>query len=70
MIKNVYSINGDLDNQSEVNDVTLRENIELKKSSTYLFLKISVTLIQKHQVLLKVNQSLAKKGFSGLKITV
>ena len=29
VIKNVYSINGDLDNQSEVNDVTLRENIEL-----------------------------------------
>ena len=25
VIKNVYSINGDLDNQSEVNDVTLRE---------------------------------------------
>ena len=37
VIKNVYSINGDLDNQSEVNDVTLRENIELDelKAKTY-----------------------------------
>ena len=36
VIKNVYSINGDLDNQSEVNDVTLRENIELDElKATY-----------------------------------
>ena len=29
VIKNVYSINGDLDNQSEVNDVTFKRDIEL-----------------------------------------
>ena len=66
VIKNVYSINGDLDNQSEVNDVTLRENIELDELKAHTVLE-DIGYFDTKASSIAQSKSLAKKGFSGLK---
>lgn len=67
VIKNVYSINGDLDNQSEVNDVTLRENIELDELKAAHTVLEDIGYFDTKASSIAQSKSLAKKGFSGLK---
>ena len=67
VIKNVYLINGDLDNQSEVNDVTLRENIELDELKAAHTVLEDIGYFDTKASSIAQSKSLAKKGFSGLK---
>ena len=67
VIKNVYSINGDLDNKSEVNDVTLRENIELDELKAAHTVLEDIGYFDTKASSIAQSKSLAKKGFSGLK---
>lgn len=67
VIKNVYSINGDLDNQSEVNDVTLRESIELDELKAAHTVLEDIGYFDTKASSIAQSKSLAKKGFSGLK---
>ena len=61
--KNVYSINGDLDNQSEVNDVTLRENIELDELKAAHTVLEDIGYFDTKASSIAQSKSLAKKDF-------
>ena len=63
VIKNVYSINGDLDNQSEVNDVTLRENIELDELKAAHTVLEDIGYFDTKASSIAQSKSLAKKDF-------
>lgn len=67
VIKNVYLINGDLDNQSEADDVALRENIELDELKAVHTVLEDIGYFDTKASSIAQSKSLAKKGFSGLK---
>ncbi|PNZ31790.1 Uncharacterised protein [Staphylococcus petrasii] len=67
VIKNAYVINGDLDNQSEINDASLRESIELEELKAAHTVLEDIGYFNTKASSIAQSKSLAKKGFSGLK---
>lgn len=67
VIKNVYSVNGDLDNQSDLLNAELREDVNLEELETAKTILEEIGYFDTKTASIAQGKSLAKKGLSGLK---
>lgn len=67
VIKKAYIVAGDLDNQSEISDASLREDIELDELKTVQSILEEIGYFDVRSASVAQGKSLAKKGFSSLK---
>lgn len=67
VIKKAYIVAGDLDNQSEISDASLREDIELDELKTVQSILEEIGYFDVGSASVAQGKSLAKKGFSSLK---
>ncbi|RIN67187.1 zinc ribbon domain-containing protein, partial [Staphylococcus simulans] len=67
VIKDVYIVAGDLDNQSEVEDAKLREDINLEDLEKAYMILEQIGYFDTTASSIAQGKSLAKKGFSSIK---